>query len=77
MTEALASKTCTPCRGGKPPLTRELSGVPNQRPFLGQERETFAPVECFSVWTQSRHLRVLLYVRRALVTSLVESASNR
>ena len=23
MTEALASKTCTPCRGGIPPLTRE------------------------------------------------------
>src|SRR2546422_4646814 len=23
MTEALASKTCTPCRGGTPPLTRE------------------------------------------------------
>jgi 4a-hydroxytetrahydrobiopterin dehydratase len=23
MTEALASKTCTPCRGGVPPLTRE------------------------------------------------------
>jgi 4a-hydroxytetrahydrobiopterin dehydratase len=23
MTEALVSKTCTPCRGGVPPLTRE------------------------------------------------------
>ena len=23
MTEALASKTCTPCRGGIPPLTHE------------------------------------------------------
>ena len=23
MTEALASKTCTPCRGGIPPLARE------------------------------------------------------
>jgi 4a-hydroxytetrahydrobiopterin dehydratase len=23
MTEALVSKTCTPCRGGIPPLTRE------------------------------------------------------
>jgi 4a-hydroxytetrahydrobiopterin dehydratase len=23
MTEALAEKTCTPCRGGTPPLTRE------------------------------------------------------
>jgi 4a-hydroxytetrahydrobiopterin dehydratase len=23
MTEALANKTCTPCRGGVPPLTRE------------------------------------------------------
>ena len=23
MTEALAGKTCTPCRGGIPPLTRE------------------------------------------------------
>jgi hypothetical protein len=23
VTEALASKTCTPCRGGIPPLTRE------------------------------------------------------
>ena len=23
MTEALAGKTCTPCRGGVPPLTRE------------------------------------------------------
>jgi 4a-hydroxytetrahydrobiopterin dehydratase len=23
MTEALANKTCTPCRGGTPPLTRE------------------------------------------------------
>ena len=25
MTEALASKTCTPCRGGIPPLTREAA----------------------------------------------------
>jgi len=27
MTEALASKTCTPCRGGIPPLTREQAAL--------------------------------------------------
>jgi len=27
MTEALASKTCTPCRGGVPPLTREQAEI--------------------------------------------------
>jgi hypothetical protein len=27
MTEALASKTCTPCRGGIPPLTREQADI--------------------------------------------------
>jgi 4a-hydroxytetrahydrobiopterin dehydratase len=27
MTETLASKTCTPCRGGIPPLTREQAEV--------------------------------------------------
>ena len=27
MTEALASKTCTPCRGGVPPLTREEAEI--------------------------------------------------
>lgn len=27
MTEALASKSCTPCRGGIPPLTREQAEV--------------------------------------------------
>ena len=27
MTEALASKTCTPCRGGIPPLTREQAEI--------------------------------------------------
>jgi hypothetical protein len=27
MTEALASKTCTPCRGGIAPLTREQAGL--------------------------------------------------
>ena len=27
MTEALVSKTCTPCRGGIPPLTREQAEV--------------------------------------------------
>jgi 4a-hydroxytetrahydrobiopterin dehydratase len=26
MTEALAEKTCTPCRGGVPPLTRDEAG---------------------------------------------------
>ncbi|HLQ89523.1 MAG TPA: 4a-hydroxytetrahydrobiopterin dehydratase [Xanthobacteraceae bacterium] len=31
MTEALASKTCTPCRGGIPPLTREQAEL-----FLAQ-----------------------------------------
>ncbi len=32
MTEALAAKTCTPCRGGIPPLTREQAEL-----FHGQE----------------------------------------
>ena len=27
MTEALASKTCTPCRGGVPSLTREQAEI--------------------------------------------------
>jgi hypothetical protein len=27
MTETLASKTCTPCRGGIPPLTREQAEI--------------------------------------------------
>ena len=27
MTEALATKTCTPCRGGVPPLTREQAEI--------------------------------------------------
>jgi 4a-hydroxytetrahydrobiopterin dehydratase len=27
MTEALVSKTCTPCRGGIPPLTREQAAL--------------------------------------------------
>jgi 4a-hydroxytetrahydrobiopterin dehydratase len=27
MTEALVSKTCTPCRGGIPPLTREQAQI--------------------------------------------------
>src|SRR5262245_26909309 len=27
MTEALASRTCTPCRGGVPPLTREQAEI--------------------------------------------------
>ena len=27
MTETLVSKTCTPCRGGIPPLTREQAGL--------------------------------------------------
>jgi hypothetical protein len=36
MTEALVSKTCTPCRGGIPPLTREqaqLFHAPIERSF--------------------------------------------
>ena len=33
MTEALANKSCTPCRGGVPPLTREHAEI-----LLGQPR---------------------------------------
>ena len=34
MTEALASKTCTPCREGIPPLTREELSCFMHRPRL-------------------------------------------
>ena len=36
MTETLAEKTCTPCRGGIPPLTRdEAQRFQAQAPRLG------------------------------------------
>ena len=38
MTEALASKTCTPCRGGIPPLTLEQAGSFMHRPQTGNCR---------------------------------------
>jgi 4a-hydroxytetrahydrobiopterin dehydratase len=31
MTETLANKTCTPCRGGVPPLTREQAELLNRQ----------------------------------------------
>src|SRR6266851_9486028 len=50
MTEALASKTCTPCRGGIPPLTREQAELfhaqaPDWR--LAEEARAELPVSQF------------------------------
>ena len=46
MTEALASKTCTPCRGGIPPLTREQAEL-----FHAQAPEgTRAPWRDLRAW---------------------------
>jgi 4a-hydroxytetrahydrobiopterin dehydratase len=35
MTEALAEKTCTPCRGGVPPLARDELAAQETGPTLG------------------------------------------
>jgi hypothetical protein len=53
MTEALASKTCTPCRGGIPPLTREQAEL-----FHAQAPDWQLAEEAHRIERSFRHHRI-------------------
>src|SRR6266566_4667641 len=64
MTEALASKTCTPCRGGIPPLTREQAEL-----FLAQAPDWQLVEEAHRIERSFRFRTTRLSLFRRLVNS--------